>query len=1072
MCRKKSGQFSWNKLVAAFLASALCLTTTVSPVMAQTLPTVLNLPVPGTLVPLSQAYQPSLLKGLSIDPEDPLHIDFIVDSGEDHLQGEALKTETLKMVKYFLAALTIPENQMWVNLSPYERNRIVSKNFGDTLMGRDLLAEDYLLKQLSSSLMYPEDEEGRKFWQRVRQKAYEKFGTTDVPLNTFNKIWIVPEKAVVYTHGNRVFVVNSKLKVMLEEDYLALNKHRNELKKNASQADDVLTGVELNVVREVLLPEIEKEINHGKNFAQLRQIYNAVILAKWYKANLKQSFLGQAYVDQSKTTGIDTSDKTVNQKIWEQYVASFHKGVYNYIKEEPDPVTKEMVPRKYFSGGASLKNVPLQETQDPEKALRPAGDMAQVAVRLETTDWDSQKTMVIARGLRGKERRQIQNGEWPLERLYQKLRLLAIQQDELQKRSGRVTQKKINGAISIAINKVKADKVFVQEAIEALEEKEISQDGVMAVFHQATLRYLVLGRLPPAVVLQAIKGARTATLSVVGQDAAMTTSVDTSVRMARGEKMIRDDLGLFLRNMLAHRDILLKKQKEHALTDFEQPSFQFINNFVLILQLYGPAPKKALNGKRAITETSRQRQEEGVLDFLESAEKRPNLPRLAAFARALQGALKIKRDAEAASTIAAAAQEAGVDFDHSDTESGILGNTDLDLMINALYDISQTLINGNPYISEEIKFIPSQETESAQEPGKTIDQETLAQFREMIRMLRVSLSRRIEDMEIEIRSHANQNEEDATRIKKAKTAAAAFQRLLDKSRGKFPERAPDTIAPALRALTTEFKTTGQVAEALRALKSKPVDAAMGTPVAPKILEILRMVEGNSSDLSEPKAPGELNIRMTDDGAAGLLVLPEYQDAQAVAQMLVEYSYAIKGILGVRLYLSDPSIGGALILDEATSLDLLRYRLQKTQYNGRVSFFANGKPESALRALQGAFRLLTEAEQRGTSASGEAEKSGKTDEAMNADQNSTLGTEAPGGIDMDPSQFEIEENGNGGLIFPKLKPGAALLDIRGVRPTITGVTPITNLPLLLGLQKTLRKAAPLEAFRTQKPQRGA
>ena len=34
-------------------------------------------------------------------------------------------------------------------------------------MGRDLLAEDYMLKQITASMIYPEDEVGKKFWKRV-----------------------------------------------------------------------------------------------------------------------------------------------------------------------------------------------------------------------------------------------------------------------------------------------------------------------------------------------------------------------------------------------------------------------------------------------------------------------------------------------------------------------------------------------------------------------------------------------------------------------------------------------------------------------------------------------------------------------------------------------------------------------------------------------------------------------------------------------------------------------------------------------------------------------------------------
>jgi len=46
------------------------------------------------------------------------------------------------------------------------------------------------------------------------------------------------------------------------------------------------------IIREIIIPELEREVNEGKHFAQLRQIYNSLILAMWYKRRLKESLLG------------------------------------------------------------------------------------------------------------------------------------------------------------------------------------------------------------------------------------------------------------------------------------------------------------------------------------------------------------------------------------------------------------------------------------------------------------------------------------------------------------------------------------------------------------------------------------------------------------------------------------------------------------------------------------------------------------------------------------------------------------------------------------------------------------
>ena len=41
--------------------------------------------------------------------------------------------------------------------------------------------------------------------------------------------------------------------------------------------------------------------------------------------------MGQIYVDQGKTKGVDVSDPDVNQKIYKQYVKAFEKGVFDFI---------------------------------------------------------------------------------------------------------------------------------------------------------------------------------------------------------------------------------------------------------------------------------------------------------------------------------------------------------------------------------------------------------------------------------------------------------------------------------------------------------------------------------------------------------------------------------------------------------------------------------------------------------------------------------------------------------------------------------------------------------------------
>ena len=174
---------------------------------------------------ISTPFAPLALKGLVVNPKKPLEFQFIVDTGRGPQDNVTVKDQANQLVKYFLAGLTIPEGDLWVNLSPYEKNRMVPEALGQTDLGRDLLAQDYILKQLTASLIYPEKDLGKEFWNRVYAKAQAKFGTTNIPVNTFNKVWILPDQAQVFENVNAAYVTKATLKVMLDEDYLALKKH-------------------------------------------------------------------------------------------------------------------------------------------------------------------------------------------------------------------------------------------------------------------------------------------------------------------------------------------------------------------------------------------------------------------------------------------------------------------------------------------------------------------------------------------------------------------------------------------------------------------------------------------------------------------------------------------------------------------------------------------------------------------------------------------------------------------------------------------------------------------------------
>ena len=371
MHKLSNSQSIGRRIIAFLVLVAFLVTGSGIPVRQAYAQELFQLPQPGTRISLSPAFAPPLLKGVKVYPDNPFRLDFILDKGNSLSSADELKTESTRLIKYFLASITVPEKDLWVNLSPYEKDRIIPNAFGVTEMGRDLLAQDYMLKQITASVIYPEEKIGKEFWDKVYAEARKRYGSADVPIDTFNKVWIVPEKAVVYESKDSAYVVESRLKVLLEEDYLALEKGT--VGQSGGEKAKETNKLGSEIVREIVIPILEKEVNEGKNFAQLRQVYESLILAIWFKDKIKESLFGKAYVDQEKTGGVDIADKAAKDKIWAQYVVAFKKGAYNYIKEDYDPTTEEVVARKYFSGGAGFDRIRKAYSKTPDRGRLPDG---------------------------------------------------------------------------------------------------------------------------------------------------------------------------------------------------------------------------------------------------------------------------------------------------------------------------------------------------------------------------------------------------------------------------------------------------------------------------------------------------------------------------------------------------------------------------------------------------------------------------------------------------------------------------------------------------------------------------
>lgn len=422
-----------RKTLSIVLALAIALSPEYA--YAQQLAGTLALPAPGSMVQPSDLFHPAVLRGLMIDSENPLYFDFIVDAGDEKMDQAALKDTTTRLVNYFLASMTVPRGDLWVNLAPVEKDRIIPDGLNKTELGRDLLSQDYLLKQLTATMFNPDQALGKEFWGKVYAQAREKFGTSEIPADTFNKVWIVPQSAQVFEKGNTVYITGGHLKVMLEADYAAANQRAERVGGEVSgpvspELASVSPAQELsrNITREIILPAIEKEVNEGRNFAGLRQMFYSLVLAQWYQDVFKDSVINKAYAGHNKVAGIDLNDPQNREVIFQQYLEAYKKGVFSFIREEIDRVSQESLPRRYFSGGAEwnhpVKREPAMSVLASENQYRAAvelapADRANPAMMSDETDLQvtiGRKTMPLSVARQAVEmiRAELEKGTLPL----------------------------------------------------------------------------------------------------------------------------------------------------------------------------------------------------------------------------------------------------------------------------------------------------------------------------------------------------------------------------------------------------------------------------------------------------------------------------------------------------------------------------------------------------------------------------------------------------------------------------------------------------------------------------------
>ncbi|MBU1997945.1 MAG: hypothetical protein KKE64_00440, partial [Candidatus Omnitrophica bacterium] len=302
---------------------------------------------------------------------DNLNDDFrlLLDKGNaKNLSAPYLEEATQTLLKYFFVGLSLPNEAFWVNLRPDSPDNIIEDNLAQTDVGRIMLDADVQLKKDTAGFTSPHTPEGKEYWQRLYKRAEELFGTENVSIPTMIRPWIVPDEVIIREAVDNAYIYKATLKVMLEQDYLkgsmVYGFEDQRLKSLNEYASELM--------RELIIPKITRDVNTAQRYAPLRQVYYSLILAQWFK----KKFFGSpgmytSMINRKNLAGFTSQQPWSKSTYFQAYQSSFKEGEYNL--KTPIYTAMGQSIRTYMSGGLSFQGM-IDPSQNPGVEIVPAGN--------------------------------------------------------------------------------------------------------------------------------------------------------------------------------------------------------------------------------------------------------------------------------------------------------------------------------------------------------------------------------------------------------------------------------------------------------------------------------------------------------------------------------------------------------------------------------------------------------------------------------------------------------------------------------------------------------------------------
>ncbi|MFH1458309.1 MAG: hypothetical protein ABIG31_03990 [Candidatus Omnitrophota bacterium] len=300
--------------------------------------------------------------GMTIDKFRPVHLRYfsydisqhnfklLVEKGDAKNKPlDEIQVSAQDLLNYFLVGLTLHNESFWVNLRPDSQDSMIDDYLAQTDVGRIMLEADLQLKKDTAGLTSPKTPEGKEYWNRLYKKAEELFGNENLNIPALTRPWIVPGEIIIHETDTAAYVYKATLKVLLEQDLLKDSAVYN-FKDPRLKA---LNEYSSELIRELIIPKLTKEVNSSKCYAGLRQVYYSLILSRWFKNKFEGLSGGYASrINTLNLTGLTSAHPWSKATYFKEYQKSFKDGEYN-IQETVQTPTGQVI-RSYFSGGIQM----------------------------------------------------------------------------------------------------------------------------------------------------------------------------------------------------------------------------------------------------------------------------------------------------------------------------------------------------------------------------------------------------------------------------------------------------------------------------------------------------------------------------------------------------------------------------------------------------------------------------------------------------------------------------------------------------------------------------------------------